>query len=195
MPLKFNNLAHQVLGVLLREPRSGYDIVKQIQNFRPAKTSQVYPTLAKLEEGGLVVSARVAQTAKPDKRVYSVTAAGRAHLSDWIGTEPEPPYVRDDFLTMVYSGWIKPPSEIVPMLHRRLRFLEESIAKLEQDLSNILSDHPDECENPTNWQFYRTALTRRRNLLLREDMIWTLSLIRRLDAAGKSPAALNSRSI
>ncbi|MBS0473886.1 MAG: PadR family transcriptional regulator [Proteobacteria bacterium] len=177
---QLGNLAHQVLGVLLREPRSGYDIVKQIQNFRPAKTSQVYPTLARLQDMGFVTSTLVTQSARPDKRVYEVTEAGRAHLSTWIGSEPEPPFARDDFLTMVYSAWIKSPEEVLPMFARRLAFQEEAIGKLTRDLARVLSDHPDKCEDPADWQFYRAVLTRRRIAVLREDAVWTKAMIDRL---------------
>ncbi len=75
---KLNTLCYQILGVLLRKPRSGYDIVKQLENIRPVKTSQVYPTLARLEKQGLVLSHDVEQAGKPNKRVYSTTANGKA---------------------------------------------------------------------------------------------------------------------
>ena len=88
---KLNTLCYQILGVLLRQPRSGYDIVKQLENIRPVKTSQVYPTLARLEKDGLVVSIDVAQEGRPNKRVYSPTEAGKQELTQWIGQEPEPP--------------------------------------------------------------------------------------------------------
>lgn len=179
-PLALNNLEHQVLGVLLREPRSGYDIVKQIQNVRPATTSQIYPALAKLEKAGMVVSARVAQAVRPDKRVYSVTPQGRAHLEEWIGSEPEPPFARDDFLTMVYSAWIKPPHDVIPMLQRRVAFLEAALGKYAQTLADVLASHRNESEDPANWQFYRAMLTRRRIAVTREDLVWTMALINRL---------------
>ena len=120
---KLNNLSYQVLGVLARQPRSGYDIVKQLEHFRPAKTSQVYPTLAKLEEQGLVASQDVAQTSRPNKRLYTVTEAGQLELIAWVGTEPDAPYNRDDFLTMVYSAWLKSPEDVLEMFEARMEAL------------------------------------------------------------------------
>ena len=100
-----NTLCFQILGVLLRQPRSGYEIVKQLEYVRPVKTSQVYPTLARLENYGFVVSDDVVQDGRPNKRVYSVTAAGESTVKDWIGTDPAPPIWRETRLINSACVW------------------------------------------------------------------------------------------
>ena len=46
---------------------------------------QVYVTLNRLEKAGLVVSERVGQADKPDRRVYELTPAGRHQVTEWLG--------------------------------------------------------------------------------------------------------------
>ena len=45
---------------------------------------QVYVTLTRLEKSGLVSSARAAQSDRPDRKVYELTAAGRERLTTWL---------------------------------------------------------------------------------------------------------------
>jgi DNA-binding PadR family transcriptional regulator len=45
---------------------------------------QVYVTLTRLEKAGLVDSHRVGQTDRPDRKVYSLTHAGRERVDAWL---------------------------------------------------------------------------------------------------------------
>lgn len=177
---KLNNLSYQVLGVLARQPRSGYDIVKQLEHFRPAKTSQVYPTLAKLEEQGLVASQDVAQTSRPNKRLYTVTEAGQLELIAWVGTEPDAPYNRDDFLTMVYSAWLKSPEDVLVMFEARMEALDRVMEQVQTALAVILSDFPESLSDPSNWRFYRYNLQHRRLLQVQTEQTWCRTMMYQL---------------
>jgi DNA-binding PadR family transcriptional regulator len=50
-----------------------------------------------LEKAGLVLSQEVAQSGKPDKRVYQITDIGTAELASWITSPTDGPRVRDEF--------------------------------------------------------------------------------------------------
>ncbi|MBB6014546.1 DNA-binding PadR family transcriptional regulator [Aquamicrobium lusatiense] len=175
-----NNLGYQILGVVTRVPRSGYDIVKQLEHFRPAKTSQVYPTLSKLEAAGLVVAEDVEQEGRPNKKVYSATPEGRQALTDWIGTEPEIPYSRDDFLTMIYSAWLKDPADTRRMVEARIERIDRQVAQVQSDLARLIADHPVEIRDPSRWRFYRHSLQGRRLMLAQAERVWCLSLLYQL---------------
>ena len=177
---KLNTLCYQILGVLLREPRSGYDIVKQLENIRPVKTSQVYPTLARLEAQGLVISRDVKQEGRPNKRVYSVTDPGKADLIAWIGSEPELPVLRDDFLTMIYSAWTKDPAEVIAMFERRLDYLQATMHRMESLLAELMVTDPDCLKDPRHWHFYRHILLSRRLASYQQESIWSRGVIHRL---------------
>ena len=70
-----------VLALLEEAPRHGYDIIKALEEkssgFYSPSPGVVYPTLTFLEESGYAVSA-----SDGNKKVYSITDAGRAHLDE-----------------------------------------------------------------------------------------------------------------
>src|ERR1700759_1355354 len=45
---------------------------------------QVYVTLNRLEKAGMVISERVGQADKPDRRVFALTPAGRDQVTEWL---------------------------------------------------------------------------------------------------------------
>lgn len=94
-------LRFAILTLLADEARSGYDLSKlfsaSVTYIWPARQSQIYPELHRLEAEGLVEATTVAQSSKPDKHLYRVTSAGRRALEEWITTPPEAPSFRDAF--------------------------------------------------------------------------------------------------
>jgi DNA-binding PadR family transcriptional regulator len=69
------------LSLLAEAPRHGYDIIKALEErtsgiYSPSP-GVVYPTLTFLEEAGYAASA-----ADGNKKVFSITEAGQAHLAD-----------------------------------------------------------------------------------------------------------------
>jgi DNA-binding PadR family transcriptional regulator len=82
-----------LLALLAKEPAHGYELKLALeQTFGRAYPSpnigQIYVTLKRLEQDGLVCSRDVEQTARPNKRVYELTPAGREVLRAWV-EEPE----------------------------------------------------------------------------------------------------------
>lgn len=97
------SVRHAVLGLLAQRPRHGYElraafeaVVGGEQNW-DVKPSQIYSTLARLAENGLVVENAVAQTGGPEKRIYDITSAGRAALIEWFSAAVEREHQRDEF--------------------------------------------------------------------------------------------------
>ena len=81
-------LKYVLLGFLNYESKTGYELKQQMDRttsyFWHARQSQIYMTLKKLEEAGLVVSEVEPQAERPDRRVYTITAAGRDDLQGWL---------------------------------------------------------------------------------------------------------------
>ena len=75
---------HALLNALLHGNASGYDLVKRFQpsaaHWWHPKPAQMYTELARMEADGLVSAETVIQTKYPNKRVFSLTDAGRAEL-------------------------------------------------------------------------------------------------------------------
>ena len=103
-------LGYALLGLLARRPLWGYDLARRMKEpigyFWHANHSQIYPELAALETHGLVTHEIVQQRDRPDKKLYSITEAGREVLRRWV-TEPassSPP--REELLVKAFSVWL-----------------------------------------------------------------------------------------
>ncbi len=82
------SLKYTLLGFLNYQPMTGYELKQTMDistsNFWHAKQSQIYTTLKKMEEKGLVMSDIEEQNGRPNRRVYKVTESGRAALQTWL---------------------------------------------------------------------------------------------------------------
>ena len=94
------NLGYALLGLLAREPASGYDLTSQMRApvgfLWRARHSQIYPQLARLEAEGLITPGVVEQVVLPAKKVYTITPGGLAQLPSWFTNPAEPPAIRDE---------------------------------------------------------------------------------------------------
>ena len=81
-------LPHAILVSLSEQSGSGYELAhrfdRSIGFFWSATHQQIYRTLRAMEDNGWVVVTPVRQHGRPDKKVYSVSEAGRAELARWI---------------------------------------------------------------------------------------------------------------
>ncbi|WP_067699662.1 PadR family transcriptional regulator [Nocardia jejuensis] len=81
-------LEHALLVSLTERASSGYDLArrfdKSIGFFWNATHQQIYRVLKRMEEQGWVTAEAVVQEGRPDKRMYSVSDAGRGELTRWI---------------------------------------------------------------------------------------------------------------
>src|SRR4028119_509788 len=107
---KMTTLGFAILGLLARESLSGYDLTQRMKGrvgfFWGAGHSQIYPELARLEEGGFVTHSVVEQRERPDKKGFEITAGGPEGREGWA-TEPPPRKPPKDELTLkAYSVWL-----------------------------------------------------------------------------------------
>lgn len=81
-------LPHAILVSLSEQSGSGYELARRFDRtigyFWAATHQQIYRTLRSMENDGWVDVDVVEQQARPDKKVYRVTDAGRGELSRWI---------------------------------------------------------------------------------------------------------------
>jgi DNA-binding PadR family transcriptional regulator len=78
-----------LLALLAKDASHGYELRARLQlALGPLadalNAGQVYVTLTRLEKAGLVSSERVGQADRPDRKVYELTAAGRARVMEWL---------------------------------------------------------------------------------------------------------------
>jgi DNA-binding PadR family transcriptional regulator len=97
------SVRNALLGLLAQRPRHGYDLRATFQAIMggeenwDVKPAQIYTTLARLEQDGLVQEEAVDQSSGPEKRIYAITPAGRAELRLWLTSGVERYEQRDEF--------------------------------------------------------------------------------------------------
>jgi DNA-binding PadR family transcriptional regulator len=101
-------LRHAVLATLLEGEASGYQLAKRfdvsVANFWSAAPQQLYRELDRLEQQGLLRGRVVEQLRRPNKRVFTLTDAGRAELHAFIAQPARPAAIRDDLLVMLQAA-------------------------------------------------------------------------------------------
>lgn len=93
-------LEHALLAALSEQPAAGLELTRRFERsigfFWSATHQQIYRVLARMERHGWVRAETVAQTDRPDKRVYAATAAGAQVLADWIATPSDIEPIRSE---------------------------------------------------------------------------------------------------
>jgi DNA-binding PadR family transcriptional regulator len=115
-----------LLALLAKEPAHGYELkVRLEQTFGDAYPSpnigQIYLTLQRLERSGLVRSQDVVQSARPNKRVYELTPAGREAVATWAEQPSDGPRVRDDFFMKLILGPQAGVADPLSLINRQRR--------------------------------------------------------------------------
>ena len=86
-------LEHALLVALSERPASGLELTRRFEKslgfFWHATHQQIYRVLKRMEEAGWVAVDVVAQSGRPDKKVYTVSDGGHAELVRWLA-EPDP---------------------------------------------------------------------------------------------------------
>ncbi|MFF5521815.1 PadR family transcriptional regulator [Streptomyces coeruleorubidus] len=100
-------LHNAILAVLLDTEASGYDLAKyfdaSVANFWTSTPQQIYRELERMEAQGLLSARVVPQERRPNKRLFSLTEAGRAELHGFTARGPKPLAYRDELLVQVQS--------------------------------------------------------------------------------------------
>lgn len=108
-------LKHGILGLLNYGAMTGYDIMlvfkDSLQFFWQAQTSQIYRELQALKKKGWVADESVAQSGKPDKKLFHITDDGKAELRRWLSDGNEKFPERSPVLMKTFFRGELSPSE------------------------------------------------------------------------------------
>jgi DNA-binding PadR family transcriptional regulator len=180
-----NALGYAVLGLLAREPLSGYDLKKRMEQrvgfFWSARHSQIYPELARLDRAGMVAHTVVEQQDRPDKKVYEATPAGLETLKDWVTEPVEPRPARDELVLKAYSLWVAEPEEALALFREQERRHEEKLRQYEELQSWMEREWSGDLKRCDSPQFASYAALRRGILYEREYADWCGWVADRLD--------------
>ncbi len=177
-----------LLGFLQYKPLTGYELESWIKSttshFWHAGLSQIYMTLKKLEEDALVISHIEPQEGRPDRRVYRMTEAGRADLSQWLVTPITEPVVKKDALLL--KLFFASPDEkeflltqlrVQRSLHQQqLAYYRQSIP---QEIQDMLAEKPELARNALLWDAARRCGEQYEGMYLRwlDETIQTIEAV------------------
>ena len=123
------------LGIISRGAASGYEIKKAFEeggmnHIYHTSYGSIYPALTALTREGLVDCAEMAQEKRPDKKVYTITAAGRAALEKALSEPPADDKFRSDFLFILFFAHFVPPARIAMLIDQRIAWYEDCLADM-----------------------------------------------------------------
>ena len=138
--------AFAVLGQLAHGPASGYDIQARLRataaHFWHAAYSQIYAELRRLEDLGYATHRAVEQTGRPDKRVYTITPAGRAALAEWLERPWGLAHIRDESLVKLMLAGDMETAAVVEQVRRLLRAHDARRREFEDAVAGLPDDAP-----------------------------------------------------
>ncbi|MBX3064335.1 MAG: PadR family transcriptional regulator [Anaerolineae bacterium] len=157
-------LKYALLGFLNYRPMTGYDLELWIKastgHFWHAKLSQIYTTLKSMEAEALITSHVEAGTSRPDRRVYTITEAGKAELMAWLRAPLiEHEIKKDTLLLKMFFGLPAGKQALLTQLrlqldlHRQQQRLYEEETPLE--MLRFLEDQPEIADHALLWDLAR----------------------------------------
>lgn len=127
-------LRHAILGLLELAPQSGYDLGRafagSVAHFWHADQSQIYRTLDRLEAEGAITTETIPQQGRPDRRVHSITDAGRAELIDWLQAPLETLQPKEPFLARLFFAAPLGIDGVRALLDEREAAVDEALEQL-----------------------------------------------------------------
>ena len=148
-----NKTIYAILGLLSASSMSGYEMKHKIKNdiglFWSESDGQIYPTLKKLLDGELIVLNEPENTVlnKKEKKIYSITKAGKLELKKWLDRYDETFNIRNEFLLKVFFGHRTTPETNIERIYNARFRLKEKLKVLES-LKEELISKKDSKSNP-----------------------------------------------
>jgi len=148
---QLSSTAYVILGMVRKEPRSGYEIKALVDNstrfFWAASYGQIYPELKHLAEAGLIAGSDSPAGGRR-RTVYEITADGEEELRAWLRRAPQTFEMREEGLLKLFFADALPPGEAVAIVramraHRlevnaQLRSLQALKAEIEDPYPMIV---------------------------------------------------------
>lgn len=128
-----------ILGFLTEGEATGYDLKNRFQEgvgfFYRVSDGSIYPALKKLAHDGLVTLRNEAQ-GRRTRKVYAITAKGRAHFERILREPAQPLFVFDESQVKIYFA-DRRPEVALEHLERARRDDEERAAVLAQVVAEM----------------------------------------------------------
>ncbi|MDM3975316.1 PadR family transcriptional regulator [Mycobacterium marseillense] len=142
------SLRDAVLAALLEGESSGYDLAKvfdaSVANFWPATPQQLYRELNRLAALGLIRARVVQQERRPNKRMFSLTEAGREAIRQFTAKAPKPSVIRDELLVKVQAADARDMRAVRELIVGRLQWARAKSQRYERLRARLLDGRSEE---------------------------------------------------
>jgi DNA-binding PadR family transcriptional regulator len=184
-------LRNAVMAALLEGEASGYDLAKgfdaTVANFWTATPQQLYRELERMEAEGLVTARLVEQRSRPNKRLFSLTEAGREAVRAYTAEPPgRPAVIRDELLVKVQCADAGDVEAVRAAVVERMEWATAKLARYERIRQRLLGGRSEEAYFAEAERIgpYLTLL--RGMSFERENLQWGDMALRRLDQRAKT---------
>ncbi|KXK13537.1 MAG: PadR family transcriptional regulator [Chloroflexi bacterium OLB14] len=142
------SVRNAILGLLAQKPRHGYELRIAFSAVIggvgwDVKPAQIYTTLDRLEESGLVqTKSDIGEGREPDRRIYAITRDGRGALHEWFNDSIPTEHQRDEFYVKLMIALISEeanPDKIIQTQRARL-YQELHDATAQRDMFNAKTE-------------------------------------------------------
>jgi DNA-binding PadR family transcriptional regulator len=176
-------LEHAILVSLAERSASGYDLARRfdasIGHFWKASHQQIYKVLGRMEADGWVASEAVAQTGRPDKKVYVITATGRDELATWTSRATPVEHLRSEFAVKLRALPFGDRTAIVEDVRVRRRAHAAQLAYYEDSAARFYPRPDDLAESEIGgWLVLRGGM-----LAEQTGLAWCDEILQRLSGA------------
>ncbi|MCL6736586.1 PadR family transcriptional regulator [Streptomyces neyagawaensis] len=179
-------LRNAVMAALLEGEASGYDLAKafdaSVANFWMSTPQQLYRELERMEAEGLVAARVIEQQRRPNKRLFSLTEAGRAAVHAYT-VEPlgKPSAIRDELMVKVQCVDAGDIDAVRKAVAERMEWATAKLARYERLRRRLLDGRSEEAYFAEAERVgpYLTLL--RGMSFERENLQWGDMALRRLD--------------
>ncbi|WNV87337.1 PadR family transcriptional regulator [Umezawaea sp. Da 62-37] len=141
-------LRNAVLAALLEGEASGYDMAKRfdasVANFWITSPQQLYRELERMEVDGLIAARVVQQERRPNKRLFTLTDAGRRELHAFTAEPAKPAALRDDLLIKVQAVDAGDPRAVRAAVRERLEWARAKLARYDRLRARLLDNRTEE---------------------------------------------------
>lgn len=142
------SLQHALLATLLDGDATGYELAKRFDiaasNFWHAQRAQLYAELSRMEEKGLVSGQTVVQTARPNKRVFTLTDEGIEALRRFVSEPSDRAAFKDDLLVKITAVDVADHDAALADIERRRESAVAQLTRYEDDVERMLNGRDEE---------------------------------------------------
>ncbi len=130
------------LAIINGSDSTGYEIRKLVSDghfchFVDASYGSIYPALTKLEVDELVTSCEIQQDGKPNRKVYSITDAGRQEFLAALSQPAQKDIIKSPFLLLALCAEFMEPAHIRRALDMQTEYFHSELALIDTGIEDV----------------------------------------------------------